>query len=64
MTFPQLLTAILQVAQLNVVAADLNELARAPLNCLRLMLDPSGSRQFNAMAVQGLAGEPGRRNIT
>ena len=34
-TFPQLLTAILQVAQLNVVAADLNELAP--------MLDPSGA---------------------
>ncbi len=43
MTFPQLLTAILQVAQLNVVAADLNELAP--------MLDPSGASTAMACKV-------------
>ena len=42
-TFPQLLTAILQVAQLNVVAADLNELAP--------MLDPSGASTAMACKV-------------
>lgn len=42
-TFPQLLTAILQVAQLNVVAADLNELAP--------MLDPSGASTATACKV-------------
>ena len=42
-TFPQLLTAILQVAQLNVVAADLNELAP--------MLDPGGASTAMACKV-------------
>ena len=42
-TFPELLTAILQVAQLNVVAADLNELAP--------MLDPSGVSTATACKV-------------
>jgi agmatinase len=42
-TFPELLTAILQVAQLNVVAADLNELAP--------MLDPSGASTAMACKV-------------
>ncbi len=42
-SFPQLLTAILQVAQLNVVAADLNELAP--------MLDPSGASTAMACKV-------------
>ena len=42
-TFPQLLTAILQAAQLNVVAADLNELAP--------MLDPSGASTAMACKV-------------
>ena len=42
-TFPELLTAILQVAQLNVVAADLNELAP--------MLDPGGASTAMACKV-------------
>ncbi len=42
-TFPELLTAILQVAQLNVGAADLNELAP--------MLDPSGASTAMACKV-------------
>ena len=42
-TFPELLTAILQVAQLNVVAADLNELAP--------MLDPTGVSTATACKV-------------
>ena len=42
-SFPELLTAILQVAQLNVVAADLNELAP--------MLDPSGVSTATACKV-------------
>ena len=41
--FPALLTAILQVAQLNVVAADLNELAP--------MLDPTGVSTATACKV-------------
>ena len=42
-TFPELLTAILQVAQLNAVAADLNELAP--------MLDPGGASTAMACKV-------------